>query len=75
MTRDELTALLDRHRVELHALPGVLSVGVTERAGEPVVELLVARDADVTSIRPAVESLLAGAPLVVSRSGPVVSGT
>ncbi len=75
MTPEELADLLDPHRVELHALPGVLALGISERGGEAVVEVVVAEDADLEELQPAVEALLAGAPLAVSRSGPIVAGT
>ena len=75
MTHDELAALLDPRRVELHALPGILSLGIAERCGEAVIEVVVAEDADLDALRPELESRLPGAPLALARSGPIVAGT
>lgn len=68
-----LSAVLDRHREDVRALPGVVGTGVgTSTRGEPAIHVFVRSDADADVERRAA-ALLEGMPLEIVVVGDVTA--
>jgi hypothetical protein len=62
---DTAQSILERHRAELHRLPGVVATGVgapsAEDAGsEPVIQVFVESSGDIARVRGEVEAIMPG---------------
>jgi hypothetical protein len=76
---EELTATLDRHRSELHGLPGVVATGVglssdTGHPIDPVIQVFVISSEDVEEVRRRVQSILPDDAVEIVVTGEVVAG-
>lgn len=71
----EIEAVLRRHEDDLLAYPNVNAVGIGERAGRPVIKVMVARKLPETSLRPdqILPKELEGYPLDVEESGEIAA--